>query len=67
MSVTYCYWSVCDGPYTQMMQHCVQTARDAGVFTQFHVLTDRPLAGCECYDAYQCDKAQGLFKFTGIP
>ena len=45
-----------------MMQHCVQTARAAGVFAQFHVLTDRPIAGCQCYDAYHCDKADGLFK-----
>ena len=36
--------------------------RAAGVFKEFHVLTDRPLAGCECYDAFQCDRADGLFK-----
>jgi hypothetical protein len=44
------------------MENCVRTARAAGVFKEFHVLTDRPLEGCECYDAYECDKAQGLFK-----
>jgi hypothetical protein len=58
----YCYWSVCDGAYGAMMEHCVRSARAAGVFKEFHVLTDRPLDGCECYDAYQCDKAHGLFK-----
>ncbi|MCW5553936.1 MAG: hypothetical protein KIS67_17500 [Verrucomicrobiae bacterium] len=62
MSAKYCYWSVADGPYGAMMEHCVRTARACGVFKEFHVLTDRPLAGCECYDAYQCDKADGLFK-----
>jgi hypothetical protein len=44
------------------MERCVRTARVAGVFREFHVLTDRPLKGCQCYDAYECDKAQGLFK-----
>lgn len=44
------------------MKNCVRSARAAGVFKEFHVLTDRPLEGCECYDAYECDKAQGLFK-----
>jgi hypothetical protein len=62
MSAKYCYWSVTDGRYGAMMEHCVRTARRSGVFKEFHVLTDRPLAGCECYDAYQLDKADGLFK-----
>ncbi len=58
----YCFWAVCDGVYGAMMEHCVRTARAAGVFKEFHVLTDRPVQGCECYEAYQCDKAHGLFK-----
>ena len=53
MKSKYCYWSVCDGAYGAMMEHCVRTARNAGVFKEFHVLTDRPLEGCECYDACQ--------------
>jgi len=57
-----CYWSVATGAYGAMMENCVRTAREAGVFKEFHVLTDRPLAGCECYDAFQCDKSDGLFK-----
>jgi hypothetical protein len=62
MSAKYCHWSVADGPYGAMMEHCVRTARRCGMFKEFHVFTDRPLAGCECYDALQCDKADGLFK-----
>lgn len=62
MKPKYCYWSVCDGAYGAMMEHCVRTAREAGVFKEFHVLCDRPLEGCECYDAYQFDKTCGLFK-----
>jgi hypothetical protein len=45
-----------------MMEHCVNSARQAGVFKEFHVLTDRPLENCECYDAYQVEKTCGLFK-----
>jgi hypothetical protein len=62
MCPTYCYWSVATGDHGAMMERCVSSARAAGVFKEFHVLTDRPLEGCECYDAYECDKALGLFK-----
>src|SRR2546425_9793507 len=62
MIAKYCYWSVCDGAYGAMMENCVRTARNAGVFKEFHVLTDRPLEGCECYDACQFENERGLFK-----
>ncbi|HEV2393602.1 MAG TPA: hypothetical protein VG146_14715 [Verrucomicrobiae bacterium] len=44
------------------MEKCVETARRVGVFKEFHVLADRPVEGCMCYDACQCDKEAGLFK-----
>lgn len=62
MKPKYCYWSVADGAYAAIMQNCVDSARQAGVFKEFHVLTDRPLEGCECYDCYQFEKTHGLFK-----
>jgi hypothetical protein len=62
MPAKYCYWSVATGPYAELMVNCVRTARRAGVFRDFHVLTDRALEGCECYDAMECDKTDGLFK-----
>lgn len=62
MKARYCYWSLATGGYGPMMENCVRSAGDAGVFKEFHILTDRPLAGCECYDAFQCDKSDGLFK-----
>lgn len=62
MAAKYCYWSVATGAYGALFEQCVRTARAAGVFREFHVLTDRALAGCDCYDAMQCDKAHGLFK-----
>lgn len=62
MRSKFCYWSVATGNYGARMEHCVRSARQAGVFKEFHVLTDRPLEGCECYEAYACDQAHGLFK-----
>ncbi len=62
MRESYCYWTVATGTYGALMESCVRSARAAGVFKEFHVLTDRPLEGCECYDACNCDKDRGLFK-----
>ncbi len=62
MKPRYCYWSVATGEYGALMEHCVRRARAAGVFKEFHALTDRPLEGCACYDACECDKTNGLFK-----
>src|SRR6266404_3758152 len=62
MNPSYCFWSVCTGVYAGMMERCVQTARQVGVFKQFHILTDQPVEGCECYDAFECDKKDGMFK-----
>ena len=59
----YCYWSVATGRYADLMERCVGSARANGVFADFHVLTDRPIAGCECYDAYEVEKESGLFQF----
>jgi hypothetical protein len=50
------------GEHGALMEACVRSACQAGVFKPFQVLADRPLAGCECYDACACDKADGLFK-----
>jgi hypothetical protein len=41
MSNKYCYWSVADGDYVDMLQGCVNSARVAGDDTDFVVLTDR--------------------------
>ncbi len=62
MRQRYCYWSVCDGAYASLMEQCVASALKAGVFKEFHVLTDRPIDGCECYDAMEIEKTGGLFK-----
>lgn len=64
MNPRYCYWSVCDGPYAGLMEECVASARAAGVFHEFHVLTDRVIEECECYDAHKVEKANGIFKIV---
>lgn len=62
MNAKYTYWSVATGEHGALMEACVRSARHAGVFKPFQALADRPLAGCECYDACACDKTDGLFK-----
>jgi hypothetical protein len=44
------------------MEACVRSARKAGCFKEFHVLTDRPIDGCECYEAFSTERDYGLFK-----
>jgi hypothetical protein len=62
MLASYCFWSLSDGTFAEQMKRCVESARRAGVFKEFHILTDRPIENCECYDACSIDKAHGLFK-----
>lgn len=62
MNFRYCYWSVCDGVDALKMERCVASARSAGVFKEFHVLTDRTIGGAECYEAGAFDKTGGLYK-----
>jgi hypothetical protein len=58
----YCYWSVATEHYAALMERCVASARRSGVFKEFHVFSDRPLEGCECYDAEAVEKTDGMFK-----
>jgi hypothetical protein len=46
------------------MEQCVWSARKAGVFKEFHVLTDRPIEGCECYEAQPFETNDGMFKLV---
>lgn len=62
MRERYCYWSVVDGDYSQMMQSVVDSARQVGVFKDFHVWTDRPINGATCHPAAKFDKSLYLFK-----
>ncbi|MHB8520226.1 MAG: hypothetical protein ACYDH9_05660 [Limisphaerales bacterium] len=62
MSHRYCYWSVVNRGYADMMKSTVQSARRAGVFKDFHIWTDRPIAGARCHSARNVDLSYYLFK-----
>ncbi len=62
MAAKYCYWSVATGPYAAWMERCAASARAAGVNKEFHVMADREIPGCECYDAMDLDPRDGMFK-----
>ena len=47
-----------------MMKRCVDSARNAGVFKEFHVFTDTPIEGCECYDCQSVAQTNGMYKLV---
>jgi len=47
MKPNYYFWTLADGAYGAMMELCVSSARQAGVWKEFRVLMDRPLENCE--------------------
>jgi hypothetical protein len=62
MKERYCYWSVTDGPYSAMMASVVKSARQAGVFTPFHIWSDRPVEEAVHHPVKPFDKTWYLFK-----
>ncbi|MBI1839519.1 MAG: hypothetical protein HYR88_01540 [Verrucomicrobia bacterium] len=42
------------------MEQCALSARDAGVFADFHVVADAPISHCQCYRAQENPAADGL-------
>ncbi len=62
MKNRYCYWSVVDGEYAEMMQSVVDSARRVGVFKDFHIWCDRPIAGAVCHPFKKLNKKLYLFK-----
>ena len=62
MKTRYCYWTVVDGTYVDMMQAVVLSARRVGVFQDFHIWCDRPIEGARCHEARHIEKAHYLFK-----
>lgn len=59
----FCYWSVANGPYAEMMTCCIRSARAAGVGEEFHVWTDRPIPGAICHSCGDFEFNNYLFKF----
>jgi hypothetical protein len=62
MKKTYCYWSVADGDYARMFGATVKSARQVGVFKDFHVWADRPVPGAICHESGPFEKWGCLFK-----
>ena len=62
MNERFCYWSVVDDRYAEMMKIVVASARAVGVFKDFHVWTDRPIGGAICHEVRGFDKTLYLFK-----
>lgn len=60
---TFCYWSVADGTYADMMSTCVRSARTVGVKNDFHVFTDGTVFDATCHNPGDFDKSHFLFKF----
>ncbi len=58
----YCYWSVVDGAYAPMMASVIESARQVGVFKEFHIWTDREIPGAICHRVKSFDKRHYLFK-----
>ena len=62
MKPTYCYWSVVDGDYVDMMSGTIHSARRVGVFKDFHIWSDRPVRGAVSHAIEKLDKSNLLFK-----
>lgn len=60
---TFCYWSVANGRYADMMACCIQSARAAGVKEDFHIWTDRSIPGAICHPSGSFEFKNYLFKF----
>jgi hypothetical protein len=64
VNARYCYWSVVDGDYAPMMESVIASARQVGVFKDFHLWTDRPVKGAICHETKSFKKDHYLFKLT---
>lgn len=62
MKPSYCYWSVVDGVYGDMMQATVHSARRVGMFKDFHLWCDQPILEATCHELKGLEKSNFLFK-----
>jgi hypothetical protein len=62
MKERYCFWSVVDGVYADMMKATIESARAVGVFKDFHVWTDKPIEGAISHEIKELEKKLYLFK-----
>ncbi len=62
MKERYCYWSAATGPRARLLQSLVVSARQAGVFKDFHFWTDRPIQDAKLHPAAKLNQPNGLFQ-----
>lgn len=63
MRKRFCYWSVADGNYAEMMATTIASARQQGVTEDFHVWTNHKIPGAICHPCGEFDHSFYLFKF----
>ena len=49
MKQEFCFWSIATGPYADMAQNMIASARSTGVFKTFHLWSDRKVEGAVCH------------------
>jgi hypothetical protein len=59
---TFCYWSIADGAYAEMLQTAVRSARAVGVREDIHVWSDRDVVGATAHEPGVFAKSLYLFK-----
>jgi len=59
---SYCYWSVADSEFALMAETMVASAQKAGVTTEFHIWSDRKIAGAIVHPVGGFKKDHYLFK-----
>lgn len=60
---TFCYWSVADGKYADMMATSIASARAVGVREEFHIWTDKAIPHATCHPSGNYEFKNYLFKF----
>jgi len=60
----YCYWSLATGDYAKMFAATIRSARQCGVFKDFHVWSDQVVPGAICHEAGPVERWGCLFKLT---
>ena len=64
MSRELCFWSIGDGQHSHMLQTLVNSFRAVGMQEDFHVISDREIAGAITHKVASFDKSCYWFKFT---
>jgi hypothetical protein len=64
MTPNYAFWSVVDSSQVDRLQGSIRSARQRGVFKDFHVWSDQPIEQAICHPVPKLDQSTAGFKFT---